>query len=191
MIPSLTDCSNQNTMDDEPDAYDSSEGKMEFQGRGRELGEWQCAEIVENEDLADHEDLPEHEAAIDPDRREFQLAFNLPPVPAFEPYKHTQPRHDRILHLPTDLDAQPLRPLHLFMLFFDQEQFEELARNTNSYATTKEAGRNGERRWYAVKGAEVMIFVGLVIYMGIYHSSAVTDYWRKDGLSPLHKYIFL
>ena len=92
-------------MGDQPDADDGREGEMEFQGRGRELGECQCGEIVENGDLADHEDLSDHEAAIDPDGREFQLPHKLPPVPALEPYD-TQPRHNRILPLPVDRFAR-------------------------------------------------------------------------------------
>jgi len=75
------------------------------------------------------------------------------------------------------------------MLFFDNDQFNELASNTNHYATAKRAGEDGRRRWYAVKGPELMIFIGIIIYMGLYRSSTVADYWPKDGLSPLHKYI--
>ncbi|RPB03911.1 hypothetical protein L873DRAFT_1856975 [Choiromyces venosus 120613-1] len=30
-----------------------------------------------------------------------------------------------------------------------------------------------------------MIFLGLIIYMGLYHTSTVPDYWRKDDLSQV------
>ncbi|PUU83392.1 hypothetical protein B9Z19DRAFT_1119357 [Tuber borchii] len=53
--------------EDEIDAGHSSEGEVEFQGRGRELGEWRIAEIIENEDRADYEDDlddPEARAAL-------------------------------------------------------------------------------------------------------------------------------
>ena len=62
-----------------------------------------------------------------------------------------------------------------------------LALNTNAYAMVKEAGRDGSRKWYAAQAGEMMIFVGLIIYMGLYLSSTIPDYWRKDGLAPLHR----
>jgi len=127
--------------------------------------------------------------------------YNLPPVPELRPYQHQQERHNRILHLPGEFSGQydlihnlnrkplELRPLDFFMFFFNQEIFEYLAQNTNPYTTARGAEGERCRKWYPVKGAEVMIFVGLMIYMGIYHSSSVLDYWRRDGLAPLHKYI--
>ena len=73
------------------------------------------------------------------------------------------------------------------MFFFNEEQFANFAQNTNAYATVKDAGRDSARKWYATQAGEMMIFVGLIIYMGLYHSGAVSDYWRKDGLAPLHR----
>jgi len=183
-------------MDDQDRENDSSEGEPEFEGRGRQMGEWQVADIIENHDIADHEEEPETRP-----ERELRQPYNLPPVPQLEPCQHPQPRHDRVLHLPAwfsgyydpihNPNPKPaLRPLDFFMLFFEKGTFETLANNTNLYAREKGAGSEGHRRWYPMKGAEVMIFVGLIIYMGIYRSSSVLDYWRKDGLAPLHKYIF-
>ena len=74
-----------------------------------------------------------------------------------------------------------------FMLLFTGGQFVNLAQNTNAYAMVKKAGRDGSRKWYAAQAGEMMIFVGLIIYMGLYHSSTIPDYWRKDGLALLHR----
>jgi len=176
---------------------DSSEGEMEFEGRGRQLGECQAADIIANEEIADHEEVQTPE----PVQQALRQPYNLPLVPELQSCQHPQERHSRVLHLSGEFSGQDdpihnpnrkpleLRPLDFFMLFFNQETFEYLAQNTNQYATAREA--EGERchKWYPVKRAEVMIFVGLIIYMGIYHSSSVLDYWRRDGLAPLHKYI--
>ncbi|PWW72383.1 hypothetical protein C7212DRAFT_348305 [Tuber magnatum] len=51
----------------------------------------------------------------------------------------------------------------------------------------KEVGMGNSWRWYPVKAGEVMIFVSLIIYMGLYPISTVPDYWRKDGLSPQYR----
>ncbi|KAG0135363.1 hypothetical protein HOY82DRAFT_536798 [Tuber indicum] len=124
-------------MEYENDAYDhSSEDEVEFQGRGQDLGEWQVAEI------ADHE-----EEEVEADEHNFQQPLNLPAVPAFHPYEHRELRHDRVLHFPTELFQAHqfnLNPLRFFMLFFDKEQFKQLAYNTNEYATQKEQEGKGE-----------------------------------------------
>jgi len=106
----------------------------------------------------------------------------LPPIPSFEPYKHPRPPHKWILNLPQeffrqdnmvhDLGSDHRTPRSLsdfFMLFFDKGQFANLAVNTNTYAMVKGAGRNSSRKWYAAQVGEMMIFVGLIIYIGLYH----------------------
>lgn len=79
------------------------------------------------------------------------------------------------------------RPIDFFTLFFDEEELENLPRNTNAYAMVKETGQGRSRRWQAAEREEIMIFLDLLIYMGLYHTSTVPDYWRKDGLAPLHR----
>ena len=184
-------------MNDEEYRDDSSEGEMEFEGRGRQLGECQVADIIANEEIADHEEVQ----TPGPMQQALRHPYNLPPVPELQPYQHPQERHDRILHMPREFSGEydpihnsnrrppMLRPVDFFTLFFNQETFEYLAQNTNQYATARGAGGEGSRKWYPVKAAEVMIFVGLVIYMEIYRSSSILDYWRRDGLAPLHRYI--
>ena len=151
-------------------------------------------------DRSEEETDDEEELAERGNQGELALVPSLPPVPPFEPYKHPKPSHKRILNLPHGFSGQPdadgvdnpdnqspRSPLDFFMLLLDQGQFENLALNTNAYARMKEAERNGSRRWYPTQAGEIMIFVGLIIYMGLYHSSAIPDYWRKDGLAPLHR----
>lgn len=195
---------------------DEGEGEFYGFGGGRlgGLGEGVTVDIINNERNAENENAgnevqsdgseeetdDEEELAERGNQGELALVRSLPPVPPFEPYKHPKPSHKRILNLPHRFSGQPdaagvdnpdnqssRSPLDFFMLLFDQGQFENLALNTNAYARMKEAGRNGSRRWYPTQAGEIMIFVGLIIYMGLYHSSAIPDYWRKDGLAPLHR----
>ncbi|KAG0132758.1 hypothetical protein HOY82DRAFT_605862 [Tuber indicum] len=156
-------------MDDLNAGYESKEGEVEFCGRGRGLGEIAAAEIVNNEENADHEDEEEYQEVSDhEDDREVEVRgvrnrqgrahiHNLPPVPPFEPYEHPEPRHKRTLNLPVEFSGQfdPVRnperdinqrPIDFFTLFFDEEEFESLASNTNAYATLKEAGQGRSRR---------------------------------------------
>jgi len=66
--------------------------------------------------------------------------------------------------------------IDFFTLLFDQEEFENLARNTNAYATVKEAGQVRSKRWQAAQRGEIRIFLGWLIYMGLYHTSTVSNY---------------
>src|SRR5205807_5200261 len=125
--------------------------------------------------------------------------ISLPGVPQFEPFEHPVPRHSRTIYLPDDLQNACNRnthayeqnyhrlarepssndlpsPLSFFKLFFTDEEFEILAENTNAYVRQKEAGRQG-RPWWATSSAEIKIFFGLVIYMGVYHCPGVSSYW--------------
>ena len=202
-------------MDNLDQVYESDEGEGEFYGFGGGrpggLGEVGEVEIINNGGLCGEEnrgeencedeyledEVPEGDESeegnsdeaeaqeVRGNQHDIALAQALPPVPSFEPYKHPRPRHKRILNLPPEFCGQS--PSDFFMLFFDEEQFTNLAENTNAYAAVKEAGRDGSRKWYATQAGEMMIFVGLIIYMGLYHSSTVPDYWRKDGLAPLHR----
>jgi len=77
--------------------------------------------------------------------------------------------------------------LAFFELFFDATVFEQLAGNTNRYAIFKHAGDLGHRRWTATSAAELRIFIGIIIYMGVFPSAQVSDYWRHDSNYPFHR----
>src|SRR5437879_1937498 len=74
------------------------------------------------------------------------------------------------------------------MLFFTESIFEILARNTNSYARLKQVDKRTGRAqfWKDTSAAELKIFFGIIIYMGLFKSASVQDYWRKDGRVPIH-----
>lgn len=115
---------------------------------------------------------------------------------------------ERQIHLPEGFYEQPelhkagaepaepseLRwdlPLLYFKLFFTEWVFEVLARNTNAYAASKDAG-NGGRRWKPVTTAEMKIWIGLIIYMSVFKQPRTTEYWlRRDGwpIHPISRFI--
>ena len=133
--------------------YESEEWEVQFCGRGRGLGEIAAAENINNEENADHEDgeeeyqEPEVGGGEDDgeigvgrvrNRRDQVQIHNLPPVPAFEPYEHPKPGHERTLNLPVEFSGRfdPVRNpephitrrlIDFFTLFLDEEEFENLA----------------------------------------------------------------
>ena len=194
-------------------AYESEEGEVQFCGRGRGLGEIAAAEIIHNEENADQADGEkeyqepevsdgENDGEIGmgkvQNRQDQAQISNLAPVPAFEQYEHPKPQYKRTLNLSVEFSGRfdPVRNpepditrrrINFFTLFLDEEEFENLTQNTNSYATVKEVGQGGSRTWQAAEREEILIFLGLRIYMGLYHTSTVPDYWRKDSFAPLHR----
>jgi len=81
---------------------------------------------------------------------------------------------------------QRLVPGSFFSLFFPVTEFETMANNTNAYAALKGAGESG-RRWWDTSSGELMIFVGLLIYMGVHKSIRVGLYWEKSDEFPRHE----
>lgn len=64
--------------------------------------------------------------------------------------------------------------------------------NTNSYAAIKRAGKEPSedpttgRAWKEVTPDELAAWIGIVVYMGVHSSPATRDYWKHDGLNPIH-----
>lgn len=75
-------------------------------------------------------------------------------------------------------------PLQFFQLFFTTPSFETIARHTNEYAKLKEAGLG--RSWFDTDAGEVMIWIGILIYLGTNKIQNLDQFWRKSGEYPLH-----
>ena len=63
--------------------------------------------------------------------------------------------------------------------------FETIATNTNRYAACKNAG-NG-RPWYGTNVKELHAFAGLCLYMGLFPSPRIEDYWDRELQGPYHR----
>lgn len=90
------------------------------------------------------------------------------------------------LQLPNSLDLES--PYAIFTLFISEEIFEFISQSTNQYAQQKivEDSTTG-RSWKETTAAEIKVFFGILIYMGVHKSPRIDSYWcqnRQEG--PLH-----
>lgn len=115
------------------------------------------------------------------------LQDRLPDVPEFTPMKEYYPVHAAYNQLPPALNGLAATPILIFKLFFPDALFDTLATNTNSYARSKrEDPLATGRSWVDISVKELRVWIGICIYMGIFKSPALEDYWKHDGLHPLH-----
>jgi len=75
-----------------------------------------------------------------------------------------------------------------FKLFFTPAIFRDLAQFTNDYAVLEGAESNsGRQRWRQTSAGELMVFIGLMIYMGAHKAMQVPLYWSKNAEFPTHE----
>ena len=92
----------------------------------------------------------------------------------FEPLDTGLDREPQI-RLPEDID--PDDPYALFSLFWPEDLWQIISRNTNLYAIQKRIGKQSpkcSRPWYDTSAIEIKIFIGILIYIGL-HNSKRTD----------------
>lgn len=152
-------------------------------------------EVVDPPDAEEHleeEELVNPPEAVAQARKGKMVAreeLQLPSPPEFEDiFRHQKEKHSAQSNLPqaVRLDSQ-MSPLSVFSLFFTEATFSELARNTNSYANSKEAGDvEGSRHWEVTTPDELRIFFGIITYMGVFKSPSVKDYWSTNPEYPQH-----
>jgi hypothetical protein len=95
-------------------------------------------------------------------------------------------------------EAQPLLPstftedTHLFdyfILFFTRTLFNLITKNINEYAAIHRINAEEERQreWTDLLVEELYVFIGGIIYMGVYKEPEVSMYWNTDfNTGPLH-----
>lgn len=111
----------------------------------------------------------------------------LPPVPSFDNvFLHAKDAHKASAKLPPHLLHTPLPPLLLFSLFYSDSVLTQLAENTNAYAASKNAGDAGTRAWTEVAAHEIRVFIGIIIYMGVFGKTGVKNYWSTSSKYPQH-----
>lgn len=115
--------------------------------------------------------------------------WNLPPPPDFKNiFVHTKEEHAAQADVPHafQLDGE-LSPLTLFTLFFSDSVCSQIAVNTNAYAASKGAGEvEGSRHWEDTTLGDIHIFLGILVYMGIFRLPCVEDYWSTNPSYPQH-----
>lgn len=79
-------------------------------------------------------------------------------------------------------------PLRFFFLMWPFELFEDLATNTNLYEQYQSGKSSNPRRpWKETNAAELCIWIGLIIYMGVFTRGGPTsELWSRSGEFPYH-----
>jgi hypothetical protein len=124
-----------------------------------------------------------------PKRTPAEVIDAIPPPPDYEPLPHRQIHRLPTIQLPPYANTDPYS---LFTLFLTEAHFETIATNTNRYAEVKKAGSEKKRDWWPTSAAEIKVFVGTFIYMGVVCLPAYEDYWSsKYGEFVCAKHISL
>jgi len=137
----------------------------------------------------DHNDEYTDRDESDSDSDEFETEI-LSRAPTFEcldrnePISHTG--QSRLSEYITPLGEIPT-PIDVFRLFFTDQILADIKNNTNYYASVKDAGRRkGEREWQNVTVPELITFIAICIYLGLYRKGDLESQWGKDSRQPIH-----
>ena len=109
----------------------------------------------------------------------------LPQPPNFEHFIHSKLLHQAFINLPPNYDANFSKPINIFLLFFMNSILDTIVINTNLYALTKNAGTIG-RKWQEINRKELLIWIALVIYQGLFKLPSLNQYWNENPKSPIH-----
>ena len=113
----------------------------------------------------------------------------LPPVPDFDNiFRHYKDGHPAQSNLPRALQLdQELAPINIFSLFFSGKVFSDMATFTSAYAASKGAGTGeGLRQWVKTTPDELRIFLGIIVYMGVFRQNTVSEYCSTFPECPQH-----
>jgi hypothetical protein len=95
--------------------------------------------------------------------------------------------HSALNKLPAAIRRRSdISPEAIFKLFLTPSLLETIATHTNEYAAEKRAQLPPGRPWKDVTAQEVGVWLGIVIYMGVHSSPALSDYWKHDAENPDH-----
>ena len=81
-------------------------------------------------------------------------------------------------------NASSRTPLGIFSKFFTADILQTIVSNTNEYARRK-IGDGGGRKWIELEVNELKCFLGICIYMGVYKSPSLEEYWNRNKRFPL------
>jgi hypothetical protein len=96
----------------------------------------------------------------------------------FEPFKPGVIRESK-LNIPSNVDASD--PLALLDLFIPPKVYAIIAKNTNLYASTRNApttrSATNSRYWWPTNENKIRVLFGILIYMGIHRMSHGRKNW--------------
>jgi hypothetical protein len=157
------------------------------ENQNMEIDETNEYNINNNNDIEYNTNIGDHNRNRSRDRgRGRENIINLPSPPTFNKFEHEHPLHDSSINLPDDTKTLSENfPYVLFSLFFTIDILNVIVRNTNIYASGKGAGIG--RPWTDLNLPEIKIWLGIVIYAGIFKSPSIQDYWKKSDKYPQHE----
>jgi hypothetical protein len=106
---------------------------------------------------------------------------------SFDPFQ-PEPKQPARAILPPTFPPKP-HPFDYFSLFFTHELFQTITTNTNRYASLQRLHITEERirKWSDLLVKELHVFIGAIIYMGVYHEPQSEMYWNTDfNKGPIH-----
>jgi hypothetical protein len=115
------------------------------------------------------------------------LKFGLITSVSYEPFQCEPRQAARVVLLPSF--PQNAHPFNYFSLFFTHDIFYTITTNTNRYASIQRLRVQQERarEWTDLLIEELYVFLGVVIYMGVYEEPVIEMYWNTDfNKGPLH-----
>ncbi len=118
-------------------------------------------------------------------RRKPVKTVQLSPTPNFEHFVHSKLLHRAFINLPPNYEANFSKPINLFLLFFLNSILDTIVVNTNLYALIKDASAVG-RKWQNIDHKELIIWIALVIYQGLFKLPSLNQYWNEDLKFPIH-----
>ena len=97
------------------------------------------------------------------------------------------PDFDYEIELPED--TSPDDPITLFTMYYTLEMIDIIVRNTNSYIPEpedSECPNTHTNSWYPTCRREIYVYFAIRIYMTLYISNEISDYWATKEFTPIH-----
>nr|XP_037274775.1 piggyBac transposable element-derived protein 4-like [Rhipicephalus microplus] len=138
-------------------------------------------------DDGDSQNLPGSSSAV----RRVSTVYGGDLLPSAQQRVAFSPRREPGLDLGMVLRSEAKRltkAIDVFVMFFTAEVVNRICVNTNKYAWTqilkKQSYAEADGSWKEVTAAEMMKFIGLLIYMGIVELPRLHLYWSRGSLFP-------
>ena len=107
-------------------------------------------------------------------------------IPRFSPLKYSSRRSSTKGNAKIPDEASLSEPLDLLQHFYNPAIMQELVTNTKkNYAIVNTDGES-RRAWRDVNAADLLQFVGVILYMGLHSEPSVADYWSNNPYMPNH-----
>lgn len=113
----------------------------------------------------------------------------LPNVPPFKPLVFKKPLLPAQVTLPAHFIPGAVKIIDLFRLFFSDTILRTIVANTKQYAELKQANVPGKRKWIDPTASELLIFIAICIYSGMFSKSSGGLQWlwnSGDRRRPMH-----